>query len=972
MAGGHLQRERGMIRRQLGTGQAVNRQAEHRPRGHVPAAGTWASGSAGRVAALALGLSALALASGCGEPDVPTLLASAQAAIAKQDIEAARVGLKSALQQQPNNAEARFLLGQLMLDGGDVAGAEAELRRAMELQHPLAKVLPPLAAAMLAQNKAALLLQQFGNARLDDRAAQVRLQTTLAQAEAATGNLDAALNRVEAVLRGDPAHGPAQLLQVRLTAARGDDAAALGLLTELLAKEPANSEAWQLKGDMLMRARPGEKAQSAAAAAAFQEALKHKADNIPAHVALIGLHLAGGDDAAANAQWAALQKVAPRHAQTLFLDAVLAQKRGDSKHAREVTQQLLRTAPNNPQVLVVAGESEARLGNLAQAEAHYAKALQQNPEMFLARQQLAQLQLRGGQPDKALATLGPLLERATPTVESLTLAAQAQLTKGDMAGADASFARAAKIKPDDQKVRMAMALSNLAKGKTAPALAELRAIAAADKSTSADIALIDALGRTNDLPGALKAVDNLAAKLPNDPLPDQMRGRIALQARDAATARKHFEAALAKNADYLPAMAGLAGLDMADKQPAAAKARFEAALQRNPKNTAAALALAELTARSGGKPEEVGKLLTDAVMNDPSDPAARMVLADHQLGTDQPKAALETARAGLAARPDNAELLDRLGRAQMATGDAQQAVATYTKLAAVAPRSALPQLRLADAQAAARNPSGVAAAVRKAAEIAPDHPQVLQAQLMMALQENRLEQALQVARKVQAQRPDDAIGYVMEGDVEQRRKNYDAAVVVLRKAVARKNVGAAPLRLHSALVAGGKTAEAAAMAQDWRQKHPDDLGFVMHLGDQAMAAGRLDEAEGLYRTVVDRQPTHVLGLNNLAYVLAMQKKPGAVAAAERAVKQAPKAAPLLDTLALALAAEQQLPRAVEVQKQAVDAAPDGHAFRLQLAKLLIQSGDRSAARSELSTLSALGNKYPRQAEVAALIKTTEQ
>jgi thioredoxin-like negative regulator of GroEL len=63
---------------------------------------------------------------------------------------------------------------------------------------------------------------------------------------------------------------------------------------------------------------------------------------------------------------------------------------------------------------------------------------------------------------------------------------------------------------------------------------------------------------------------------------------------------------------------------------------------------------------------------------------------------------------------------------------------------------------------------------------------------------------------------------------------------------------------------------------------------------------------------------------------------------------------------------------VDVQKQAVAAAPEAHNFRLQLAKLMIDSGDKSNARTELSTLAALGSKYPRQAEVAALIKTVDQ
>jgi predicted Zn-dependent protease len=80
----------------------------------------------------------------------------------------------------------------------------------------------------------------------------------------------------------------------------------------------------------------------------------------------------------------------------------------------------------------------------------------------------------------------------------------------------------------------------------------------------------------------------------------------------------------------------------------------------------------------------------------------------------------------------------------------------------------------------------------------------------------------------------------------------------------------------------------------------------------------------------------------------------------------------MDTLAFALAAEGKLPKALEMQRQAVAAAPDQPNFKLQLAKLLLQSGDKAGARAELSSLAALGNKYPRQAEVAEMVKAADR
>lgn len=920
-----------------------------------------------RLATVALACAAtLAACMGSSEAD---LLASARSHLAKKDAEGARLELKSLLQKNPDAAEARYLLGKVMLDTGDAAGAEAELRRALEGGQSDVTVLPLLAQAMVGQGKDALLLQQFGQVTLADPQADAELKTQLAAAQAGENDLAGARSLIAQALRQSPDHVPALLLSARLTAAEGDIAGALKAVDALLARQDTNVEAWLLKGDLLLRGPSGQRAADVAPAmAAFEQALKVKPDSVPAHVALITLHLGRKDFAAAGTQWAALQKVAPRHPQTMYFEAMLAEQKGDHKRTRELSQQLLRAAPNDPRLLLLAGQAELKLNSLAQAEALFAKAVQSAPKAPAPRRQLAQVQLRSGQADKALATLRPLVDADPPDAEALTLSARAQMMKGDSAGADASLAKASKLRPDDPRLRTATALSSLAKGKDAAAIAELRAIAASDKGTTADLALINVLLRQGDQPGAAKAIDALAVKLPDDALPDQLRGRIALQRKDPAAARKSFEAALAKNADYLPAAAGLAALDLADQQPAAARSRFEAVLARNPDNAGAMVALAEIGARSGARPEQSAELLNRAVKADPTQAVPRLALIDLYLGSGQRELALDAAQSGVTALPGNADLLDRLGRVQLASGQTAEAVASFTKLAALAPRSALPQLQLADAYAAAKNPTAMAAAVRRAAEIAPDSPLVQRAQVNLALLENKPDQALALARKVQAQRPDDAAGFSLEGDVEIRLGHWDAAAVALRKALTRKNPGDSAQRLHGALLAAKKTAEADKMAADWRKSHPDDLGFVLHLGDVAMAGGRAAEAEALYAEVLARQPENTIAMNNQAYVLALQKKPGAVALAEQALKRAPKSPAVMDTLAFTLAADKQLPRAIEVQGQAVAAAPEAPQFRLQLARLQLQAGDKTAARSELEKLAKLGPAFPRQAEVAELLK----
>ena len=78
-----------------------------------------------------LALTTLALVA-CGGPamDDQQLVQTAKTYIAENKMREAALELKNALQANPDNAEARYLLGQINLDVGDMAGAEKEFRRA--------------------------------------------------------------------------------------------------------------------------------------------------------------------------------------------------------------------------------------------------------------------------------------------------------------------------------------------------------------------------------------------------------------------------------------------------------------------------------------------------------------------------------------------------------------------------------------------------------------------------------------------------------------------------------------------------------------------------------------------------------------------------------------------------------------------------------------------------------------------------
>lgn len=911
-------------------------------------------------------LTAITLAlAGCGGPSDTELTAAAKSLLESKDTRGAVIQLKNALQKNPQSAEARFLLGKVLLETGDPTSALVELRKAQELQVPDAQVIPELARAMVMVGEESRLIAQYANTKLDDPAAMADLQTSLAAAYAMGNDLDKARDAIETALRLKPGLASATILKARLKAAERDLDGALALLDQVLANDPNNDRAGLLKGDLLWQG----KKDTEGALAAFGKVLAHNPNSVGAHTSSIAILQQLHKPDEAKALFEKLKKVAPNHPDTLFMDAQFAFQAKDYKAAREITDRLLKAAPEHVRILELAGATEYRLKNYLQAEAYLARALKNAPGLVLARQLLGQTYLRSGQPHKTLEVLQPLIEGKHLDGTSLALAGEAWLQIGDSKKSEAAFKRATEVSPDDTRVRTSAALAQMARGNSASAIPELEAIATEDKGPRADLALISARLRQNDAEGALKAIAGLEKKMPDSPLPSNLRGRVLLLKRDVPGATKSFEASLAKEANYFPSIASLAAIDFAGGKPDAARKRFEDLLKAEPGNYQALLALAELGVRTGASPLDVVKYMREAVKLNPTQPTPHLMLVNHLLNIAEPKDALTAATEAVAALPNNLDLQEALGRAQLAMNDPNQAITTFTRLAGQQPTHAMHQVRLADAYAAQKDYAAAAKALQRALEIQPDFAPARRSQVALAMRDNRHDDAVAMAREMQKKDPKNAGPWAVEGDVEANRKRWDAAATAYRAALQRRSTADYATRLHHALRMAGKTAEADRVTADWTKANPKDPVYLFYLGDVAMATKDYPAAEAHYRSVLAVQPRNALALNNVAWLMVKQGKPGAVAMAEQANALLPDRAPLLDTLATALAAEKNVSKAIEMQKRAIILSPQDGSLKLNLARHYIQNGEKPQAKAELEALAAMGSQFSGQAEVATLLKT---
>ncbi|MDO9094840.1 MAG: PEP-CTERM system TPR-repeat protein PrsT [Rubrivivax sp.] len=910
------------------------------------------------------GWAALVLLAACGARTPESLIASGKAFSADNDPAAAIIQYKAALQLDLASTEARILLGKALVDTGDLSGAIVELSKALDDKAPASDVLPTLAKALVLSGGYRKLVVNYGNVQLEDKAARAEFKSQLALAWGELGDRAKAVAAVEAALLADPTNGPASMLKARLLAGEGKFDEATALVDQTLARNEKYPDAWLLRGELLNAV----KKDPVGAEAAFRRAIGLDNTYLPGHAAVIGMRLRAQDLPGAKTQADRMRDAAPKHPYVLLVDAQLAYVDGQLARSRELVQRLLQAFPDQEDALVLAGIVESQLGSTVLATTYLVKALQINPALEPARLNLAEVEVRMGQHKKALETLKPLLAAQRPRVGALALAGNAELLLGNAEAAEKRYLQAAKLDPSNPRLQTAAVMSRLAAGDAALALAELESLSKSNKETYADEALFAARMKRREFDAALAALDGMAKKQPNKASHLELRSRVHLARRDLPAARQSLEQALKLDPGLYSAVASLTYIDLLENKPNQAMARVQAAVDANPRNSVALIALAEMKARNGAAVPEVKKLLVDAIAASPLQAEQRLKLIEFTLRKRQYKEALAAAQDAIAALPGNLSLLEALGQAQLQAGNVEQAANTYRRLASALPDSPQPYLRLAEIYKASGEREKSLTAINKALEVAPG---LLEAQVALidALSNaSQSRNALEYVSRIKKSSPHQPQGYSLEALYHARRNDNEAALNALREGTARTNSSELAGKLFSHLLKMGRTAEAEKFGASWIKQHPADAAFEYLLSVSDISRGDLRSAEARLRRVVAAYPNNVMALNNLSWVLVQTGGKNAIDYAQRALDLAPDQPELMDTLAMALAADKQVGAALDMQKRALELAPEKPGLRLGLARIALQAGEKQLAREELNKLGQLGAAFASHEEVKKLMQ----
>lgn len=906
-----------------------------------------------------------ALLAGCGQSP-EEMLASARSYMEKQDLSAASIQLKNALQENGNLAEARFLLGSIHVKQGDAVGAVKELQRARELGYPQEQVAPLLARALLGAGELDKLLEEFADTRVADKAAQATIFAALGDANLSKREVDKARAAYLDALASNPDQVDARIGLARTHMIRADLKAAEDEVREAIRRNPESAEAHATLADvLLMRNEPEQSLLS------LREAIRLAPRAVNYHFAHVSQLLRQGNQPEAEKALQAMKSAAASHPSTRYLQALMDYQGNRLVEARDTLLQVLKDAPQYLPAELLAGTVLVRLNEHAQGRSHLGRVLERAPREPMARRTLVASHLATGEAQRALELLQPLLQGQEQDPRLLGLAGQVFLANGDFERAEEYFERAANAAPDDAQARMRLGVARMAGGDTTAAFADLESAAEMDDSAfQADLALVMAHLRRGETDKALEAHAQLERKQPDNPLVHNLRGGLMLAKRDVPAARAAFEKALSLRPDYLSAAINLARIDLSERRPDDALGWIRAVIERNPKNVEALLTLAELQRTTGAAPAEVLASLERAEAAAPGAVAPNLAIVQHHLRQREFPRALQVAQKVAAAHAEDPRVVETLARAQLAAGDSQQAISALNKLAGLQPRSAQPLVMLADVQRSLKNNEAAEQALHRALSIAPDAGEAQQRLIAVLLEGGKRDAALKVARDAQTRQPKLATGYLLEGEIHGAASKWAEAAGAYRKALDNGGGGQAAMRLHASLLRGERKADAERMASDWLAKNPTDLVMRGYLAERALAEKRHADALALFSRMHEMAPQNALVLNNLAWTAKELKNPKALEYAEQALRLAPENPAIIDTVGMIQVERGEFDAGISNLKRAVALGPDLLPLQLNLAKALAKAGRGGEARTQLDTLlPRLKEGTPLHDEALALQKT---
>jgi len=900
---------------------------------------------------------ALTLAAcGNGAKTADEYVESAQQMRLAGNLQGAVLNLKSALQQSPDSAPARFALGEVYLEIGDGASAEKEFQRAQEAGMNEAALKLPLARSWLLQKEYDRVLSDLP-LPAEGGTDREFILTLHGQAFLGKGDLDAAEEMFDQAVALNAQSVGGLVGQARVAMSRSDFDTAKAREAAVEKLDPDAIETLSLKGDLAYATKD-----FATAEATFKTLSDKRPQSLLYRLGLAWAQNGSGkaDDALKTLQ--PVLKALPNNPQANYLMGLVHYDKKDYQDARNAMGVVLAASSDNPAALLISGASSYSLKEYEQALGFLNRFVALSPKYEPGLKLLAMTQMQLGQPDRARATLEPIANsKDLKDGEILQVVGAAAAASGDLQSGKNYLERAVVLDPGDASLRAKLGMMRIGLGEDEAGVTDLSAAAKANPDLNVDLAA--GFIRAGQYDKALDTAHQIQREQPKSAVGYVIEGMAQDRLKHEDEAKAAYKKALEIDPAAGDAAHNLAVISERHNQFKDARQIYADFLKKNPDNVPILMQLAQLDARLGDA-TELGTTLNHIVKLVPEDPAPRILLGRFYLSQNNYAKAEEVTQEVLQNASSNPALLQVLGLAQIYQNK-PEARDTFTRLTNLEP-SANNFYWLSRADTLAGDSAGAWNAIGRSRQMDAGNAEFALYQGGLAWRRrdgNTLEKVLADLKDKKS------YDYRLLTAYKAILDKKDADAEGLLKALdAEKPNSEVLVQLAAAQTRQGKSDVATATMVDWLKAHPDDGIVRLQLGQLYIALNQFDKASAELTTLVKASPDSWPAQNNLSWALLQQgKEDAALEHAEKARTLAPNNPAVLDTYGRVMLQKGQVQKAVSSLEQAAKDMPQATDTQVVLAKAYAGAGRNDDAVEVLQKLLAGNKDFPEKVEAQSLL-----
>jgi putative PEP-CTERM system TPR-repeat lipoprotein len=897
-------------------------------------------------------------------------VATAREYLNKGEHKAAVIELKNILKDDPQNAEARLLIGETYLKLGDGPAASKEFEKARDLNAPKDQWIANLGRAYLLQNDFKSLLDNIKPDADLPPSTRAQIFGILGAGYISKGDPAKAQENFDEAIKLDPNASEALLGMAMLQAQQKQFDKTIEYAAKVIGKDDKNLNAWvimaeakRLNGDL------------SGALEAFDKALKILPIDIRARLGRATAYLGQNKVDEAAKDVAVIRKTFGEVPLAMYLEASIDFQQKKLAEARDLLVKVSNALPDHLPTKLLLGSIAYQQGELETAEKQLSQFVSKVPRHLPAVKLLAATRLKQHRAAEAITLLKGAEDLGKDDAMFLSLLGSAYLEDKQFDLGTEYLTQAAKIDPKAAAIKAQLAMGRMASGHLDEAVSDLRAAVDLDQNLlQADVILVLALLQDGKRDEAIEAATKLKGKLKEDPLPENLLGAAYMAKGDVDKAREHWSAALKLKPDYATAALNLARLEASANKPESAAELYKGILKHDPGNTSALIGLAQL-AEAKKDYGQMEQYLETAREKNPKSPQPALMLTKYYLTQGKLLRALEVARDADANNPDQPQVMHNLAVAQLASDQVSSSVTTFKRLVNKVPDNPEYRHQLAQALYKAGDKTGAREEWRNAVKAAPDYVPAYIAQAELAVQlasdDKKYEEAQKIADALKQRQPQSPVGWQLEGDIWYMQKQYKNAIMAYDKAYQMTPTAISARRLFQAHKAQGNDQAGFDALTKWLQAHGDDAESWLMLGIGYQTKGKSKEAIDAYEKAYALKPNNPLLMNNLAWLYQEQGDKRAMEFAEKLLTASETSPEIKDTVGWIYVQNDKLDKGLTLLQDAAVHAPQQTQIRLHIAQALVKSGRQADARKELEVLLKDKRDFPERAQAEALRKELE-